>query len=70
MTRRDMSKAQFRAACERYGLVPQGFMGYYRLGATWTCVSILNAAPTRRAQLAYLIRELRKAEERCSPATS
>lgn len=61
---RDMTKAKFRKECERYGFVPQGFLGYYKLGDTDSHVSIENAGTRRRDQLAYLIREHQKAVER------
>lgn len=61
MARRDMTKAQFKAACERYGFKKSlgGFMGYYDIG-NGVSASILNAGPTRREQLAYLIKESEK----------
>jgi hypothetical protein len=52
---RDMSFAQFRAACERYGFVRCGFLGYYLLPCGVE-TSVYNASPdNRRAWLAYLI---------------
>ena len=66
---RDMTKAQFRAACERAGFEPQGYLGYYRLplGADrHCCVSVYNAGTRRRDQLAYLHAELAKREGRAS----
>ena len=57
MARKDMSMAQFVAACKRRRFVPSGFLGYYRLGTTGTCVSVLNAGGWRRNQLAYLIQQ-------------
>lgn len=54
---RDMSKAEFRDACRRYGFRSDGFMGYYTLPCGIS-VSVLNAErQTRRAWLAFLIRE-------------
>jgi hypothetical protein len=55
-----MTKAQFDAAIKRYGFEPTGFLGYYRLPAPFShvSVSVLNAGHNRRAQLAYLLREL------------
>lgn len=58
---RDLTKAQFDAACERRGFKRTGFMGYYEIGYN-TSVSVLNAGRRRRDQLAYLIREAGKAE--------
>jgi hypothetical protein len=55
--RKDMTQAEFDTACERRSFVPQPFGGYYKLGESTTRVSIYNAGPTRREQLAYLIRE-------------
>ncbi len=54
---RDLSKAQFDAKCKRLGFVPQKVLGYYKLANSNTCVSVGNAGPRRRAQLAYLIEE-------------
>lgn len=55
---RDMSRAEFEAACKRAGFVKEGFMGYYRLpGAPNTCVSAWNGGSRLRDQLAYLHRE-------------
>ena len=67
MGRPDMTGQAFRAACQRRGLVPKGFMGYYALGTTPVEVSVLNAGSTRREQLAYLIREHAKAVEKYPP---
>jgi hypothetical protein len=60
---RDMTKAQFEAACKRRGFGAEGFLGYYLLPCG-VGVSVLNAGPTYRAQLAYLIAEQAKHEER------
>ena len=60
---RDMSKAQFDAACKKRGFTPAGFMGYYNIGHG-TSVCKLNAGSRRRSQLAYLIREAELAEQR------
>ena len=61
---RDLTKAQFDAACARHGFTWDGgiFM-YYDVGHN-VHVSILNAGTNRRAQLAYLIRESEKAANR------
>jgi hypothetical protein len=64
MKQRDMSKAEFSAKLKQYGFTAQGFMGYYRLPnkyRSW-CVSVLNGGPTRREQLAYLLRMLKRAK--------
>jgi hypothetical protein len=60
---RDMSKRQFDEACKRYNFIPEGFMGYYKL-PSGVNVSILNAGDNRRAQLAYLIQEWHKDQDR------
>ncbi len=61
---KDMSKAQFDAACKRYGFRQCGFMGYYSLPGHPALVSVLNAGHRRREQLAYLIQQLRKQDEK------
>ncbi len=70
--RKDMTKAEFDAACKRRNFTPGGFMGYYHLPLDRgsVMVSILNAGPTRREQLAYLIDAQRRRNERdAKPAT-
>lgn len=52
---RDMSQREFDAACIRRGFKKGYMLGYYEL-PSGLHVSILNARPTRRAQLAYLIK--------------
>ena len=64
--KRDMTEAQFRQACERYGF-ESTFFGYYRLGDTPAHVCAQNAGPRRRSQLAYLICEHAKAQEKYPP---
>jgi hypothetical protein len=63
---RDLTRAQFWAACERAGFTRTevSFMGYYRLAPPFqnTSVSILNAGDRRRDQLAYLHAEQAKQE--------
>lgn len=61
---RDITKRQFAEALRRHGMHWEGFMGYVNLGlpGRHTCVSVLNAGPNRRAQLAYLLREREKYE--------
>lgn len=61
-TTRDLTQAQFDAACKRRGFISSGFMGYYDVGHN-TSVSVLNAGHNRRAQLAYLIAQAKKAEK-------
>lgn len=51
---RDMTTSQFNAACVRRGFKPLPFLGYFAL-PSGTHVSVLYAAPSRRARLAYLI---------------
>ena len=59
---RDMTNKQFLAACQRRGFRFQGFMGYVTV-ARGVSVSILNAGPNRRAQLAYLIQNAERIEK-------
>lgn len=59
-TNRDMTRLQFHQACQRHGFKPSGFMGYFDLGLPGRrcSVSVLNAGgASRRARLAYLLRE-------------
>lgn len=58
MSVRDLTKAQFDAACERRGFKRE-FMGYYNVGHGLS-VYARNAGDNRRAQLAYLIREAQR----------
>ena len=53
---RDLTKAAFNAALKRRGFVPVGPFGYVTLAETGCHASIRNAGPSRREQLAYLIR--------------
>jgi hypothetical protein len=62
MATRDLTKAQFDAACARHGFRHE-FMGYYNVGHGLS-VYARNAGDNRRAQLAYLIREAQKAERK------
>ena len=57
----DISQKAFDSACRMRGFVPQNFLGYYRL-PSGVHVSVRNAGPRRRDQLAYLIAEDRKRE--------
>ena len=54
---RDLTLAQFLTAAQRHGWTPDGFAGYFTRvrGAGAVSVSVWNAGPYRRAQLAYLI---------------
>lgn len=63
---RDMTKAQFKAACNRRGFKSEGFMGYYRLEyeGRQVLVSVWNAGDRGRDQLAYLIRQFEKHQQR------
>ena len=53
---RDLTKAQFDAACRRHEFRPAGFGGYYHIDNRMM-VSVLNAGRRYRDQLAYLIRQ-------------
>ena len=61
---RDMSATAFLAALRRHGMVLIGFLGYVGIAGEPNpqrhCVSFLNAGPTRRARLAYLLAEKEK----------
>ena len=58
MRTRDLTKAQFDAACQRNGFRAVGWLGYYDLGlSVQVHCSILNAGSRRRDQIAYLISE-------------
>lgn len=60
---RDLTQAQFDAECRRYGFERVGYLGYYRVpGERRVCVSVWNAGPRRRTQLAYLLKCLAKEE--------
>lgn len=66
MKTRDLTQREFDAACTRRRFLRQAWAAsYYDVGRGF-CVSIRNAAPTRRAQLAYLIRQSERAAERDS----
>jgi hypothetical protein len=62
---RDLTRAQFRAACERAGFVPE-MLGYYRLPIPdqHIAVNILNAGDRRRDRLAYLHAETERIARR------
>jgi hypothetical protein len=55
MKTRDMTQAQFHAACKRAGFVPEG-LGYYHLPIPGhdVAVNVLNAGHRLRDRLAYL----------------
>jgi hypothetical protein len=61
----DFTEAVFQKRIAEYGFKPT-WMGYYSLPADGhnTRVCILNAGPSRREKLAYLIRENNKVAER------
>lgn len=59
---RDISKAQFDAACKRRGF-RHAFMGYFEVGHGLS-VYARNAGERRRDQLAYLIRSAKEAEKK------
>ena len=63
---KDMSKAQFTAACKRYGFKPTGILGYFDVGIAEHNLHVCaeNAGARYRDQLAYLIRERDKWETR------
>ena len=59
---RDMTEKQFKAALQRNGLRPAGFMGYVEMtiadgtiNGQVISVSKFNAGMNRRTQLAYLL---------------
>lgn len=54
---RDISAEQLDRELQKRGFKPRGFCGYYLLPEPFlnTSVSILNAGPRRRDQLAYMI---------------
>ena len=59
MKPRDLTKAQFDAACERHGFVER-INGMYDVGHG---VHVIPVGNSRRKQLAYLIREAQRAEK-------
>lgn len=64
---RDLTAAQFRAACAKQGWTFTGFLGYVDVGHGCH-VSHLNAGDNRRAKLAYLQRQADKAADRSADA--
>lgn len=62
---RDMSKAQFKAAAAKLGFAPD-FLGYWRLAPPFSNVSVYirNVGERRRSQLAYLIAEQNRVQNR------
>ena len=65
MKTRDMTKAQFRAACERAGFVPE-VLGYYKLPIPGqnVAVNVFNAGDRLRDRLAYLHSETARLEKK------
>ena len=63
-----MTQREFDAAVERGGFKSQGVFGYYRLPVpgTHVSVSILNAGPRRRDQIAYLHEQTARCERELS----
>jgi hypothetical protein len=64
---RDMSKAQFDKELAKRGWTREGFLGYVRMplpGGGAINISRLNAGPRLRSQLAYLIAEFERVEDR------
>ena len=61
---RDMTQRQYKDALAKHGFVSEGFTGYYRLPVEGhhAATSVLNAGPSRRARLAYLLEQLAKYE--------
>lgn len=62
---RDMTREQFRAACERAGFVPE-LLGYYRLPIPGEHIAVcsLNAGDRLRDRLAYLHAETKRISKR------
>lgn len=66
---RDMTKAEFLAACKRAGFTRRGFLGYYALPCGVE-VSVCNTGSKRRRDwLAYLHQMQAKHEKRKASAT-
>ncbi len=65
MTTRDMTRAQFAAACRRAGFEPEAF-GYYHLPIPGhhVAVNVLNAGARRRDRLAYLHAETARLQKK------
>lgn len=71
--RRDLTGPQFAAALEKHGMTPvgrycEGLVGYVNVNPTpkggGLHVYAPNAGPNRRAQLAYLLREQERDQDR------
>lgn len=58
----DMTKREFDAACKRRGFKPVG-NGYYDLGLPGIHLAPILNHDTRRAQLAYLIKNHKESEQ-------
>ena len=68
MNSRDMTEKQFLNALNKHGMVQLPYMGYVRMPDKRTQVSRLNGGDTRRAQLAYLLREWERIESKKTTA--
>jgi hypothetical protein len=55
---RDLNAGEYRRRLLAYGFKPQGFLGYWSLPAPQGNIQVsdLNAGPSYRAKLAYLLR--------------
>ncbi len=54
--RRDLTEREFKAKLRQYGFgMVEPPLGYVKLASGPTHVSVWNAGPTRRQQLAYLL---------------
>lgn len=66
---RDLTKTQLMAKLVNLGFKPSGFFGYCQLPQPCEHISVcsLNAGPSHRAQLAYLVREFERAKSELKP---
>lgn len=62
---RDMTLKQFRAALDRHGFRLVGFMGYVDIGGG-VSVCYLNAGNNHRAQLAYLLQQKERIDQKAA----
>ena len=60
---RDMTQKQFETALKKNGISPRGFLGYHTV-CKGVSVCALNAGSRRRDQLAYLLREQQRIEDK------
>lgn len=69
MTPRDLSRRQFEARLLRAGFEPRDYFGYWRLPipGRHLCVSEYNGGDQLRDRLAYMLRELERAEGKETP---